>query len=170
LQNKANHNSVLLLATLGVYIGLLLVGAPTGVIAQPAAMTRNFDISEEIVTQDDLDKDPELSTEETDTTEDRLNILVNFTSYWSVPKTKAAFTCGQSWFAAPVHSDTFATGLHSEFYNAFARFKPDPNDKNYELTKTLLKRTSLTVADEQVFTVTRLPRSDIDPLFAENAK
>lgn len=58
MQNKANHNSILLLTTLGVYIGLLLVGAPTGVIAQPAAMTRNFQLSDEIESKDDLDNDP----------------------------------------------------------------------------------------------------------------
>jgi hypothetical protein len=156
---------------LGVYIGLLLVGAPTGVLAQPAAMTRNFEISEEIVMRDELDNDPELSADEDVdfAVEHNLFGTVPPISAWTVPVKAAEFACGQNWFIAPIFSDAIAN-LHSEFPNAFARFKPDADDENYELTKTILKRTSLTVANEQVFTVTRLPRSDIDPLLATNAK
>src|SRR5690606_33401421 len=90
-------------------------------------------------------------------------------SAWTIPVGAAEFSCGESWFIAPVYSDAIA-GLHSELSDAFARFKPDADDENYELTKTILKHASLTVADEQIFIVTRLPRSDIDPLFASNAK
>ncbi len=167
MQNKANHNSILLLTTLGVYIGLLLVGAPTGVLAQPAAMTRNFEISEEIVMRDELDNDPELSAEED------LDVAVEDHPFgtaqpafgWIIPVKAAEFTCGQSWFIAPVYSDTIAN-LNSEIFDVFAHFGPDADDENYELTKAILKHTSLTDADEKIFVVTRLPRSDIDPLLA----
>lgn len=37
----------------------MLVGAPTGILAQPAATTRNFDISEEFEIVDDLDNKPD---------------------------------------------------------------------------------------------------------------
>lgn len=54
--SKAN-NSILFLTTLGVYLGLVLVGA-TPVLGH-AATTRNFEISEEIEFKDDLDKKPD---------------------------------------------------------------------------------------------------------------
>ncbi len=57
--SKKQTNSVLFIATLGVYIGLLMAGAAPAVVAQQAAaMTRNFELSDEIEKKDDLDKDP----------------------------------------------------------------------------------------------------------------
>lgn len=51
---------MLFLATLGVYIGLLMAGASAGVIAQQsAAMTRNFELSEEFEVLDEFDRDPQ---------------------------------------------------------------------------------------------------------------
>lgn len=58
MSNAKNHNSILLLTTLGVYFGLVLVGAAPQVLAH-AAMTRNFDIHDEIEFKDDLDKKPD---------------------------------------------------------------------------------------------------------------
>ncbi len=56
--NKRNsHNSILFLTTLGVYLGLVLVGA-TPVLGH-AAMTRNFEIKDEIEVKDDLDTIPD---------------------------------------------------------------------------------------------------------------
>ncbi len=66
MQKRSNHNSILFLTTLSVYLGLVLVGAPTGILAQPAAMTRNFDISEEFEIADDLDKKPDDAVIETE--------------------------------------------------------------------------------------------------------
>lgn len=59
--SKKNQNSILFLTTLGVYIGLLMAGsAPGGVIAQQAgAMTRNFDVKDEIEVKDDFDNKPD---------------------------------------------------------------------------------------------------------------
>lgn len=54
--SKAN-NSILILATLGVYFGLVLVGA-TPVLGH-AATTRYFEISDEIEVKDDLDRKPD---------------------------------------------------------------------------------------------------------------
>jgi hypothetical protein len=57
LNNRKNQNSILFLTTLGVYLGLVLVGATPQVLAH-AATTRTFDISEESGQVENLDKDP----------------------------------------------------------------------------------------------------------------
>lgn len=60
METKRTQNSVIFLATLGVYIGLLMAGASPGIIAQQsAAMTRNFELSEEFEVRDEFDRDPE---------------------------------------------------------------------------------------------------------------
>ena len=58
MTNRKGQNSILFLTTLGVYLGLMLVGASPQIIAQRAATTRNFDIRDEIEFKDDLDKKP----------------------------------------------------------------------------------------------------------------
>jgi len=57
ISKAKNQNSFLVLATLGVYFGLILSGAAPQVLAS-AAMTRQFDIKDEIEFKDDLDKNP----------------------------------------------------------------------------------------------------------------
>lgn len=59
MAKQPTQNSIIFLAALGVYLGLLVAGASPGVISQQAALTRSFDISEEIEVSDDLDRDPE---------------------------------------------------------------------------------------------------------------
>lgn len=54
-----SQNSIIALATLGVYLGLLLAGATPGVLAQQAALTKEFNIKDEIERKDDLDKKPD---------------------------------------------------------------------------------------------------------------
>lgn len=54
MSKRKNQNSILVLATLGVYIGLVLVGATPQVLAQ-AAMTRQFDVRNEIDRQGEED-------------------------------------------------------------------------------------------------------------------
>jgi hypothetical protein len=53
---RRDNNSIVFLATLGVYLGLVLVGA-TPVLGH-AATTRHFEISDEIEFNDDLEKKP----------------------------------------------------------------------------------------------------------------
>ena len=57
MNNRKSYNSVLFLTTLGVYLGLMLVGS-TPVLGH-AAMTRNFEIKDEIEVKDDLDTKPD---------------------------------------------------------------------------------------------------------------
>jgi hypothetical protein len=52
------QNSILVLATLGVYLGLVLAGATPQVLSQ-AAMTREFNVKDEIEATDKLDKKPD---------------------------------------------------------------------------------------------------------------
>ena len=60
MDKRIGQNSILFVATLGVYLGLVLVGAtPQAIAHQRAAMTRNFDIRDEIEFTDDLDKNPD---------------------------------------------------------------------------------------------------------------
>jgi hypothetical protein len=57
-KRKAN-NSILFLTTLGVYLGLVLAGGAAPQVYANAAMTRNFDIVDEIEYKDDLDNKPD---------------------------------------------------------------------------------------------------------------
>ena len=56
---KKAQNSVLLLTTLGVYIGLLVAGGTAPQVLAHSATTRNFEITDEIEIKDDLDKKPD---------------------------------------------------------------------------------------------------------------
>ncbi|MEO7539318.1 MAG: hypothetical protein ABIV21_04785 [Pyrinomonadaceae bacterium] len=58
MNNRKSQNSIIVLATLGVYLGLVLAGAAPQVLAQ-AAMTRQFDVKDEIEVRDDLDNKPD---------------------------------------------------------------------------------------------------------------
>jgi hypothetical protein len=100
LSNRKNQNSIIVLATLGVYLGLVLAGATPQVLAQ-AAMTRQFDIKDEIEFKDDLDNKPDqaLIDELDDTAEQtkRLvsrcidNFLVSFDTIATDPFVTSAF-------------------------------------------------------------------------------
>ena len=58
MNKSKNYNSIVFLTTLSVYLGLVLVGGTAPILAQ-AALTRDFDIKNEIVFEDDLDKKPD---------------------------------------------------------------------------------------------------------------
>lgn len=58
MSKSKSQNSILVLATLGVYFGLVLVGATPQVLAN-AAMTREFSVKDEIEVKDDLDTKPD---------------------------------------------------------------------------------------------------------------
>ncbi len=58
MSNRKNYNSIVFLTTLSVYLGLVLVGGTAPVLAH-SAMTRDFDIKNEIEFKDDLDNKPD---------------------------------------------------------------------------------------------------------------
>jgi hypothetical protein len=57
MRNRKNHNSIVFLTTLSVYLGLVLVGTPP-ILAQ-AALTQKIEIQNEAEIKDDLDKKPD---------------------------------------------------------------------------------------------------------------
>ena len=59
MSNRKNYNSIVFLTTLSVYLGLVLVGGATPSVLAQAATTRDFNIKNEIVVEDDLDKKPD---------------------------------------------------------------------------------------------------------------
>ncbi len=59
MQNRKNHNSVIFLATLGVYFGLVLVGGTAPQVFAQAATTPTFEIKDRFKAKDDLDKKPD---------------------------------------------------------------------------------------------------------------
>jgi len=59
--NRKN-NSILFLTTLGVYLGLVLVGGAAPHALAHGALTRNFELQDEIEVHDDLEKKPDNET------------------------------------------------------------------------------------------------------------
>jgi hypothetical protein len=82
LAKQPTQNSIIFLAALGVYLGLLVAGASPGVISQQAALTRSFDISDEIEVTDDLDKDPEAADANVETASER-SLSYSFSGFFS---------------------------------------------------------------------------------------
>lgn len=62
MSQRNKNNSIVFLTTLSVYLGLVLVGAPT-VLAQ-AALPSRLEVKEKIERKDDLDKKPDESADE----------------------------------------------------------------------------------------------------------
>ena len=58
MNKSSKQNPILVIATLGVYFGLVLAGATPQVLAN-AAMTRQFDVKDEVEIKDDLDTKPD---------------------------------------------------------------------------------------------------------------
>lgn len=59
MNTRKNQNSILFLTTLGVYLGLLVVGGAAPQVFAHSATTRAFEITDEIEIKDDLDKKPD---------------------------------------------------------------------------------------------------------------
>lgn len=58
MRERKSQNTALLIATLGVYLGLVLAGAAPQVLAN-AALTKQFNVRDEIEFKDDLDNKPD---------------------------------------------------------------------------------------------------------------
>jgi hypothetical protein len=59
MANRKAQNSFLVLTTLGVYLGLLMVGGAAPQVLAHSATTRTFEITDEIEVKDDLDNKPD---------------------------------------------------------------------------------------------------------------
>jgi hypothetical protein len=72
LIRSRNQNSILAVATLGVYLGLILAGATPSVLAQ-AATTKQFNVKDEAEYTENLDRKP---AETGSPSDDRLNAKI----------------------------------------------------------------------------------------------
>ncbi len=98
MNNRKNHNSALILAALGVYIGLVLVGGTPQVLAQ-AAMTRQFNVKDEVEFKDDLDNKPDDErTPVSDSVKGYLQDVEYFFANLSRLRTQAGFNSGKDAF------------------------------------------------------------------------
>lgn len=59
MSNKKSNNSIIFLTTLGVYLGLMLVGGAAPQVFAHSALTRNFELKDEIEVSDDLENKPD---------------------------------------------------------------------------------------------------------------
>jgi hypothetical protein len=59
LSSRKTQNSILFLTTLGVYLGLLVVGGAAPQVFAHSATNRHFEITDEIEVKDDLDNKPD---------------------------------------------------------------------------------------------------------------
>lgn len=57
--NSRKNNSIVFLTTLGVYLGLVIVGGAAPQVFAHGALTRNFELQDEIELADDLDTKPD---------------------------------------------------------------------------------------------------------------
>ena len=60
--NNRKNNSILFLTTLGVYLGLVLAGGTAPSVFAHGALTRGFELQDEIEAKDDLDTNPDGET------------------------------------------------------------------------------------------------------------
>jgi len=72
LIRSRNQNSILAVATLGVYLGLILAGATPSVLAQ-AATAKQFNVKDEAERSENLDRNP---AETGASSDDRLNTKI----------------------------------------------------------------------------------------------
>jgi len=79
VSNRKSQNSILFLTTLGVYLGLVFIGATPQVLAQEAATTKNFALKDEVELKDDLDKKPD---DETSTLSESLGVYLQDVEYF----------------------------------------------------------------------------------------
>ncbi len=152
MNKKKNNNSVLLLTTLGVYIGLLMVGSTPGIVAQQGAMTRNFEISEEAEVKDDLDLDPK--DEQAGSDEHELNSLISRSSVRSIVQ---------------VYLSQFAV-------NDSGTSSPSISGRN-EIRSVLCRRSSNLISfwpndvrESSASNIPSLPRAGLNALLARDAK
>lgn len=148
MANKKNQNSILFLTTLGVYIGMLMVGSTPGVVAQQGAMTRNFEISDEIEERDDLDTQPDPSEDE----------LLTFEAVDAVIISSAVST----YLKLHISVDNFPTTPASS---------PDLSLRSLPRISRLPRHLEVypSIAAGTALPPTALPRSGLDPLSATDA-
>jgi hypothetical protein len=172
MSEKKNHNSLIFITTLSVYLGLVLVGSSPAVLAQ-AATTRLYDIRSEIVVEDELDKKPDdqfggdVSPGDDDFAKFAADFGLESESYLEdgAAATRISWKLsefGSVGFSGPgskLRAETFVAQLGIE---SARKNRPDASDLN-----TRIKLSSQIFSNNSQFTmVTALPRASIDELLA----
>ena len=123
MSRKNKHNSIIFLTTLSVYLGLVLVGGTPPVLAH-AALTRNFDIQNEIEFKDDLDKKPDDLTKDVEIISNfRIaEAITNFVSDLKKLESIGKFDSTKDWnFSHKLWSEhfdgTYSVSKNSDIYN-----------------------------------------------------
>ena len=150
MTNRKNQNSILLLATLGVYLGLVLAGATPQVLAN-AATAKQFDLRDEIEMVDDLDNKPDqASSIETDKPSPQTNDHVSN----SVRKLLAKFQT-----AGSLH--TFAATSSPVQFVKIAAANVSP------ISTSIDRKIGFRL--DQILALTNFPRGSLDLLLASDA-
>lgn len=157
--NRKNHNSILFLTALGVYLGLVLVGATPQVLAQ-AATTKQFAIREETGTRDDLDKKPDDSSSVISVRFD-LEYIGSFLAVLDNLSRRGRFD---------LLTDTFDVTPAALLPTATDTVNPVFSTRTTPLQTATLRHKPLHSVAEHTVVVTRLPRGSLDTLIASNAK
>jgi hypothetical protein len=150
MTKSKNHNSIVFLTTLGVYLGLVLAGGASPQVFAHSALTRHFEIQDEIEVKDDLDKKPEPAAEESD---DKSSAELTAGIFESVKSLLSQFSRTQ-----PVS----AFGPAPDFVFSGKRLDNGPT------INVIDSNASSGFRKSQTLVITRLPRASIDPLLAVN--
>ena len=127
MSQRNKNNSIIFLTTLSVYLGLVLVGGTSPVLAY-AALTRQFDIQNEIKVKDDLDKKPdsdELAEDVETTSKFKIaEAITNFMSDLKKLESIGKFNPQNNWnFSHKLWSEhfdgTFSVSKNSDVSNAW---------------------------------------------------
>ena len=110
MDNRKNYNSIVFLTTLSVYFGLVLVGGTPSILTY-AALTRNFDIQNEIEVKDDLDNKPDNEEIESFSKVDFPTLFAQFLN-----GVKEEFQNGK--IALPIQTDFYVEGNFSKSQNS----------------------------------------------------
>lgn len=148
MKERKNHNSILVLATLGVYLGLVLAGATPQILAQ-AATTRQFDVKDEIEYKEDLDTKPDRAESilESDETDEKVSRAIKT----FLAKFKPTIPV-DAYLASEARTDT---GLAALYWRS-STVKPSSSKHTPRLEHTI--------------TVSNFARADLDALLATSAK
>ncbi|MBK8466666.1 MAG: hypothetical protein IPL32_12630 [Chloracidobacterium sp.] len=210
MNNRKNQNSLLVLATLGVYLGLVLAGATPQVLAQ-AATAKQFNVKDEIEVKDNLDNKPD---DKPYTEIEKAGVRFVGLYIEGLIRSLDAFTYAESKGYNLSYNIKTADIFDSGFDNPFAQINKnitagfldqriDDNGLYFRFSlkwnqgehgtselfsavdsgrsvfarrpnafkeKLLIKNSSVSSVNDQVFIVTRLPRAGLDSLLASDAK
>ncbi len=156
--NRKNHNSLVFLTTL--YIGLILVGASPQALSF-AALTKNFDIQNEIEVKDDLDNKPDNEEIEFFSKDDFPSLFAQF-----LQEIKEKAESGK--ISLPIQTDFYADG---EFHKSVSN---DGGGSGGGGIGSTISNENLRLLTENAFNKKFLPKafglSDFDSKKSKNVK